>query len=81
MDAARSPGRVLRYHAEDQLLDLLRRLSFPDRLPDFRNQFPVHLKASSLPPHDRLQLDDDERLLPSWPESTNDHPEELVGHV
>ena len=41
MDAWRSPRGVLNDHSEDQFLNLLRRLSSPDRPPDLGDQLPV----------------------------------------
>src|SRR6266446_543020 len=77
MDAWRSPGGVLNDHSEDQFLNLLRRLSSPDRLPDL----PVQPESCPVPTHHRFRRDHNEGLLPSGPKSTNGDPEELVEQV
>jgi hypothetical protein len=40
-----------------------------------------HLEVQDAPPGDGLWRDDDERLLPSRPESTRRKPEKLVGWI
>jgi hypothetical protein len=81
MDAWRSPRGVLNDHSEDQFLNLLRRLSSPDRPPDLGNQLPVQTESAPVPTHHRFGRDRNEGLLPSGPKSTNGDPEELVEQV
>src|SRR5258705_12510135 len=78
MDAWRSPRGVLNDHSEDQFLNLLRRLSSPDRPPDLGDQLPVQTESGPVPTHHRFGRDHNEGLLPSGPKSTNGDPEELV---
>ena len=81
MDAWRSPRGVLNDHSEDQFLNLLRRLSSPDRPPDLGDQLPVQTESGPVPTHHRFGCDHNEGLLPSGPKSTNGDPEELVEQV
>jgi len=81
MDAWRSPRGVLNDHSEDQFLNLLRRLSSPDRPPDLGDQLPVQTESGPEPTHHGFGPDRNEGLLPSGPESTNGDPEELVEQV
>ena len=81
MDAWRSPRGVLNDHSEDQFLNLLRRLSSPDRPPDLGNQLPVQTESGPVPTHHRFGRDHNEGLLPSGAKSTNGDPEELVEQV
>ena len=81
MDAWRSPRGVLNDHSEDQFLNLLRRLSSPDRPPDLADQLPVQTESGPVPTHHRFGRGHNEGLLPSGPKSTNGDPEELVEQV
>src|SRR6267143_512077 len=81
MDAWRSPRWVLNDHPENQFLNLLRRLSSPDRPPDLGNQLPVQTEYAPVPTHHRFGRDRNEGLLPSGPESADGNPEELVEQV
>jgi hypothetical protein len=81
MDAWRSPRWVLNDHPEDQFLNLLRRLSPPDRPPDLGNQLPVQMESAPVPTHHGFGRDRKEGLLPSGPESADGDPEELVEQV
>src|SRR6516225_10566796 len=81
MDAWRSPSGVLRHHAEDQLPQLLRRRPSPGRFPDSGDQPPIHAKAGPVPADNSFRSDDDDRLLPSRPQSTEGNPEELVKQI
>src|SRR5258708_7837191 len=81
VEAWRSPRWVLNDHPENQFLNLLRRLSSPDRPPDLGNQLPVQTESAPVPTHHGFGRDRNEGLLPSGPESTNGDPEELVKHA
>ena len=81
MDAWRSPGGVLRHHAEDQLPQLLWRPPSPNRSPDSGDQPPIQAKAGPVPAHDSLRSDDEECLLPLRPQPTDGNPEELVQQI
>ncbi len=81
VDAWRSPRWVLNDHPENQFLNLLRRLSSPDRPPDLGNQLPVQTESAPVPTHHRFRRDRNEGLLPSGPESADGDPEELVEQV
>ena len=65
MNAWRSPRWVLNDHPEDQFLNLLRRLSSPDRPPDLGDQLPVQTESGPMPTHHRFGCDHNEGLLPS----------------
>src|ERR1700741_1231044 len=78
MDAWRSPHGVLNDHAEDQFLNLLRRLSSPDGLPNLGDQLPVQTESAPVPTHHGFRRDRNEGLLPCGPKSTNGDPEEFV---
>jgi hypothetical protein len=78
MDARRSPGGILDNHPEHQLPHLLRSLSSPNLLPDFRDHPPIHAKTGPVPPDYGFRCDHDERLFPSRPEPTHGNPKELI---
>ena len=75
MNARRTPGGVLRNHAEDE---------FPHsrcgRLPAHagaaaRDPSPIHLETGAVPTHHSVGLHEDKRMAPSRPESSQDDPE------
>jgi len=68
MDAWRSPRGVLNDHSEDQFLNLLRRLSSPDRPPDLGDQLPVQTESGPVPTPHGFGRGHNEGLLPSGPE-------------
>ena len=78
MDARSSPRWVFRNHSEDQLANLLRRLSSPNLLPGSGDQPPVQTKTGSVPPDYSLGCNHDERSFPLLPKSTDGNPEKLV---
>jgi hypothetical protein len=78
MYAWRSPRGVLNDHSEDQFLNLLRRLSSPDRPSDLADQLPVQTESGPVPTHHRFGRDRNEGLLPSGAKSTDGAPKELV---
>ena len=60
-------------------LSNFRRQLFPtDLFSRPRYHTPVQSKPSAMPAHDRLRMDEHERLLPSTPETTCEYPEEFV---
>jgi len=81
MDARGAPHWVLNDHPEDQLPNLLRRPSSTNLRPDSGDQSPVHTKASPVPADDGFGRNDDEGLLPSRPDPSSNHPEELIEDV
>jgi len=78
MNPGRAPGRVLRHHLEDQILNVLREFFPSDSISHLGDQVPVHAKASTMPTDHGLRRDNNERVLPSGPEATGGDPEELV---
>ena len=81
MDARGAPHWVLNDHPEDQLPNLLRRPSSTNLRPDSGDQSPLHTKASPVPAGDGFGRNDDEGLLPSRPDPSSNHPEELIEDV
>src|SRR5438445_3373469 len=67
MDAWHSSRGVPNDHSKDQFLNLLRRLSSPDRPPDLGDQLPVQTESRPVPTHRRFGCDHNEGLLPSGP--------------
>ena len=78
VDARRTPSRILGDHAEDQIPNLLGGRSSASLLRDPGNQPPIQKETSSMPAHDRFWSDDEERLLPTGPDSLGNDPEEPV---
>ena len=78
MNARCSPGRILGNHTEDQGAKL-----FADTLPsahlsESRDPGPIQTKPRPMPVHDRSRSDQDERLAPPGPASSQRNPEQLV---
>lgn len=73
----RTPGRVLGGHPADQGAELGCRRRSP-RASTPRLPGPVLPKALSVPTYDRLRLDDQQGLLPPWPEPAERDPEESI---
>jgi len=69
VDARCAPSGILGDHAEDQIPNLLGSRSSASLLRDPGNQPPIQKETSSMPAHDRFWSDDEERLLPSGPDS------------
>ena len=65
MDARGAPSWVLYAHAEDQLPNLLRRLSSSNLRPDSIDHLPVQTKTSPVPADYGFLPDDHESLVPS----------------
>ena len=78
MDAWRSPRRILDDHLEDQPPNLLRGWSSANWLPDFGDHSPIQMKTSPVPADHRFWCDNDERQLPTGPDSPSKYPEEPV---
>ena len=81
VDAGATPGGVLGYHAEDQVLDLFREPVSPNLFSDLGDKAPVQTEAGSMPTNHGFRSHDDERLFPPRPESAGDHPEKYVEHA
>ena len=77
VDAGATPGGVLGYHAEDQVLDLVRKPVSPNLFSDLGDKAPVQTEAGSMPTNHGFRSYDDERLFPPRPESAGDHPESM----
>ena len=63
-----------------RFLDLLEtkvRLSPANRLTHTRDQPPIQLKATTIPTHNRIGRDDDERRLSPRPVAPKQHPKQL----
>ena len=78
MYARCSPGRILGNHTKDQGANL-----FTDPLPssylsDSRDPRPIQTKPHPMPVHNGSGSDQDERLPPPGPESSQRNPEQLV---
>src|SRR5205807_2708645 len=78
MNARCSAGRILGNHTEDQGAKL-----FADTLPsahwsESRDPSPIQMKPLPMPVHDGSRSDQDERLPPPGPASSQRHPEQLV---
>jgi hypothetical protein len=78
MDAWRAPRRILNNHPEDQLSNLLRRLSSPSLCPRSGDQTPVQAETGSVPPDHRFRVDHDKRLFPPGPEPSRQDPKKLI---
>ena len=65
-------------HLEDQLPHFLRGLFSSGGLPNLGNQLPIRPEAGPVPADHRFRGDDDERLLPTGPDSPSKYPEEPV---
>lgn len=78
MDARRTPGRVLRDHAKDQIPHFLGDSLPADYLPASGQGTPIQGEASAVPTNHGLGTHRDENLFPSGPESSDRDPEEFV---
>jgi hypothetical protein len=73
-----TPTRVLRHHPEDQTPNFVRDPLSTNLFSHPRNQAPVHAKSSTMPAHNGLRSNQDERLLPGRPKSASEQPEEFI---
>src|SRR5215475_10358294 len=80
MNAWRSPGRILRGHAENQGANLYARRFPAAQVLGPGAPFPVEAEAGPMPIDNRPRCDQDERLLPSGPEASQGNPEKLMRH-
>lgn len=78
MNARRAPVRVLSDHAENDLTQFLAHALSSRSGPLQREPRPVQLETRPVPPNDSPLLEEDQRSIPSRPEPSQDHPEELV---
>src|ERR1022692_4720386 len=78
MNPWRSPGWILRYHAEDEFTQFLAHASSTNCNAMPRNPLPVHLKSGAVPANDRLGLHENQGLLPAWPKAAQENPKEPV---
>jgi hypothetical protein len=78
VDARRAASGILGNHAEDQIPNLLGGRSSASLLRNPGNQPPIQKEPSSMPAHDRFWGDDEERPLPTGPDSPSNDPEEPV---
>jgi len=74
----RGRGRVLRDHAEDELVQF-----HADPFPTTthmmqRESRPIRFEFGAVPSRTRLRLNENQRLLPSIPNPPQDHPEQSV---
>ena len=78
VNARRAPGWVFRHHTEDQLPNLRGQFFPTHRFSRLRDPTSVQAKTSAMPANDRLRIDEQERLLPSTPETAGECPEDFV---
>jgi len=74
----RSPRRVLRNHAENQIADFPRHALSPNDVSTPGDRTPVQLEASAMPANDGFGNDEDELPFPVRPKSTQQNPEQLI---
>jgi hypothetical protein len=72
------PGWILGDHAEDEIPNLLGGRSSARLLRDPGNQPPIQKETGSMPTNDRFWSDDEERLLPTGPDSPSNYAEDPV---
>ena len=77
VDARGAPGRVGVAHLADEHLDSARG-TWPTGSARPTLPAPIESKPSSMPPEDRVGLNDDERLPPTGPQVTEPRPEQPV---
>jgi hypothetical protein len=78
MDARRTSGRVLDDHMEDELPQFSADGISSHVNPTTRKPGPMHRESDAVPANNRLRLNQDQRLLPSTPQSSKDHPKQSV---
>jgi hypothetical protein len=80
VNAWSTPGRVLCYHAEDEFAQFDAD-TFPARANSMpRKPCPIDFESGLMPSHNSFRLNQNQRLLPSTPESPQHHPEQSVGN-
>jgi len=78
MNARCSPGRILSYHSEDEIANILGNPLSTGESSNPRDGAPIEGESGSVPAHHRLRSHDDQGLPPSRPESSHKNPEEFV---
>jgi hypothetical protein len=77
VDAGSSPTVVLGHQLEDEIANVFRCRSSTHGLSHSRNHPPVPTESGAVPSDDGFGCDDEERLFPAGPASTDEQPEEL----
>jgi hypothetical protein len=78
MYARSAPGHIFSHHTEDEIAQFLAHASSPSRRSMPGKPFPVEPETSTMPANDCLRLDNDQHILPIWPEVPYCHPKESV---
>jgi hypothetical protein len=78
VNAWRAPSSVVCDHAKDEVAQFPADGFSPHASSMPRNPGPIHLESGSMPANHRLWLDENQRLLPSAPESPQDQPEQSI---
>jgi hypothetical protein len=78
MDARSAPGRILNYHAEDQIPQF-----FTDSLSTHNSSMagkpiPVKPEADAMPTNNSVRRYDYQRLFPFWPQPSDSNPEQPI---
>jgi hypothetical protein len=78
VNAGSPPSRVLGYHLEDQLADLLADGSPAELLSRSGKKPPVKLKTGMVPPDHSIGRDHNQGFFPRTPEAPERNPKQLV---
>ena len=78
MNPWRTPGWVLGHHAEDKFAYFPAHTFSARTLPMPRQPGPIELEPRPVPANHGVGLYEDQRMLPSRPETTQDHPKQFV---
>jgi hypothetical protein len=78
MNPGRSPRRIFGDHLEDQILNLFRDSPSANPPTNPRNDAPIELKPSSMPPNNGVGKHNHKKLLPVRPELPSSNPEEFI---
>jgi len=81
VNARGSPGRILADHPENQIAHILGKNLSADWMSYSGNQFPVQTKTTPMPADYGIRSNDNQRFLPSGPDSLGCHPKPLVEDV
>jgi hypothetical protein len=73
-----APGRIFRHHPEDQIPNFLGNSSSANDPAGSGNGLPIECESRPVPTHNSLGAYDNQRLLPSGPESPHEDPKELI---
>jgi len=74
--AWRTPGPILADHAEDKFAQFPVHALPAGAISMQRNPGPIRFEPGSAPSHNGLRLDNNQRLFPSTPEPSQQHPEQ-----